>query len=207
VLVVSEKVVAISQGRSFPITEIHAGTLARLLSRFVGKTPVGIGLGMPETMQLAIDEAGVPRIVFATVAAALTRAFGVRGTFYRIAGKHVVAIDGPTPGTIPPYNTHAKKAPLEPQRFARSLSDTLTRRFGGEVGIAVIDANDIGADVLGYSEGVDATLVVSLFRDNPLGQGDQQTPVAIVRRIDSYAGATPTPSVLPRRAGDRRDPT
>jgi len=183
VIVVSEKAVAISQGRSFPIAEIHPGLLARLLSRFVGRTPVGIGLGMPQTMQLAIEEAGVARIVFATLAAALTRPFGVRGTFYRIAGRHVAAIDGPTPGTIPPYNTHAKKAPLEPQRFARDLADTLTRRFGGTVSAAVIDANDIGADVMGASEGVDPSLIISLFRDNPLGQGQQQTPVAIVRRV------------------------
>src|SRR5207245_2527884 len=42
---ISEKAVAVSQGRSFPVDEVRASSLARLLARFVGKTPVGIGLG------------------------------------------------------------------------------------------------------------------------------------------------------------------
>jgi asparagine synthase (glutamine-hydrolysing) len=49
--------------------------------------------------------------------------------------------------------------------------------------VAVIDANDIGVNVLGVSSGVDATLVASLLRDNPLGQGAQQTPVALLRPV------------------------
>ena len=56
---------------------------ARLLSRFVSRTPVGVGLGHPATMQLAIDEVGLPRILLASVAAAVTRPFGMRGVFYR----------------------------------------------------------------------------------------------------------------------------
>ena len=51
------------------------------------------------------------------------------------------------------------------------------------VGVAVIDANDIGVNVLGVSSGVDPALVESLLRDNPLGQGAQQTPVALLRPV------------------------
>ena len=177
VIAVSEKAVAISQGRSYPVGDVQARPLARTLSRFVGRTASGIGLGIPATMELAIREAGEARILGATAAAAVTKPFGVKGVFYRVAGPAVRAIDGPTRGTIPPYDGHAKMGPADPDGVARDLS----ARLG--VGVAVIDANDIGVNVLGVSSGVDATLVASLLRDNPLGQGAQQTPVALLRPV------------------------
>jgi hypothetical protein len=89
----------------------------------------------------------------------------------------VRAIDGPTHGTIPPYDGHAKMGPADPEGVARDLAGTLG------VGVAVIDANDIGVNVLGVSNGVDPAVVASLLRDNPLGQGAQQTPVALLRPV------------------------
>ncbi len=101
----------------------------------------------------------------------------MKGVFYRVAGPAVRAIDGPTRGTIPPYDGHAKMASAQPGDVASDLAETLG------VGVAVIDANDIGANVLGASAGVDAAVVVSLLRDNPLGQGSQQTPVALLHPV------------------------
>ncbi|MGZ4209536.1 MAG: asparagine synthase (glutamine-hydrolyzing) [Actinomycetota bacterium] len=184
---ISEKAVAVSQGRSFPVDEVRASRLAKLLARFVGKTPVGIGLGMPQTMQLAIEEVGPVRILLAAIAAAVTRPFGIRGVFYRVAGPQASAIDGPTPGTLPPYNTHAKKAPADPDGVAARLAATLGTHAGAPVAVAVIDANDIGVTILGASRGVDRGLLLELFRDNPLGQGHQQTPIALVRRVTPAA--------------------
>jgi hypothetical protein len=94
-----------------------------------------------------------------------------------VAGPAVRAIDGPTSGTIPPYDGHAKMGPEDPEGVARELA----RALG--VGVAIIDANDIGVNVLGVSSGVDPALVASLLRDNPLGQGAQQTPVALLRPV------------------------
>jgi len=177
VVAVSEKAVAICQGRSYPVDEVQVRPLARTLSRFVGRTASGIGLGIPATMELAIREAGEARILTATAAAAVTKPFGVKGAFYRVAGPAVRAIDGPTNGTIPPYDGHAKMGPEDPEGVARELAAALG------VGVAIIDANDIGVNVLGVSNGVDAALVESLLRDNPLGQGAQQTPVALLRPV------------------------
>jgi F420-0:gamma-glutamyl ligase-like protein len=165
VVAISEKAVAICQGRSYPVGDVHARPLARMLSKFVGRTASGIGLGIPATMELAIREAGEARILGATAAAAVTKPFGVKGVFYRVAGPGVRAIDGPTRGTIPPYDGHAKLGPEDPEGVARELA----RELG--VGVAIIDANDIGVNVLGVSTGVDAATVESLLRDNPLGQG------------------------------------
>ena len=179
VVAVSEKIVAISQGRSYPVAEIHARPLARFLTRFVRKTPHGIGLGIPETMELAVREVGAPRILFAAAAAGVARLFGKKGVFYDILGPRASAIDGPTRGTIPPYNTHAKLAPLNPDGFSAELAAAL----GDGIGVAVIDANDISVNILGASQGVDRELVRELLSDNPLGQGHEQTPVALLRRM------------------------
>jgi len=104
VLFVTEKIVAITQGRAYPMESIHPRGLAIRLSRHVTKTPNGIGLGLPETMEMALRECGVPRILFAAAVAAITKFFGRKGDFYRLAGPQARGIDGPTAGTIPPYN-------------------------------------------------------------------------------------------------------
>jgi F420-0:gamma-glutamyl ligase-like protein len=178
ILFISEKIVAISQGRAYPIDEIKPSFWAKLLSRFVTKTPHGIGLGSPWTMELAIREAGLPRILLAAFIAAITKPFGVRGMFYRVAGKNISAIDGPTPYTIPPYNRYAKLPPKDPEEVARKISE--------EVGVPVVivDANDLGVEALGVSHpSITHDFVKSVFRDNPLGQASQQTPLCIVRQI------------------------
>jgi hypothetical protein len=67
--------------------------------------------------------------------------------------------------------------PADPEGVAREMAKALG------VGVAIIDANDIGVNVLGVSDAVDPALVESLLRDNPLGQGAQQTPVALLRPV------------------------
>jgi len=51
------------------------------------------------------------------------------------------------------------------------------------VNVAIIDANDLGVNVLGVSEGGDRAFVRAVFKDNPLGQSGEQTPMAIVRGV------------------------
>ncbi|MDI9598607.1 MAG: asparagine synthase (glutamine-hydrolyzing) [Acidobacteriota bacterium] len=184
-VVMAEKPIAASQGRSYALDEIRPTRLARLLSRAVTRTPHGIGLGIPETMQLAIDEAGAPRIVAAAVVSAAGKAVGKRGLFYKVAGADVEAIDGPTWNTLPPHNTHAKLGPADPDGVATHLADVLSDAAGGRVEFVVIDANDLTAAVLGASPGADRTLAKRLMRDNPLGQGHEQTPVCVLRRLGS----------------------
>ena len=174
---VSERMVAITQGRSHPMDTIRAGWLAKLLVRYVTRPGYGIGLGTPQTMQLAIDEVGAPRILLAAALSAVTKPFGVHGVFYRVAGRQAAAIDGPTSYTIPPYNQSATLGPRDPDGAAR----TLAAAVGAPV--AVIDANDAGCAVLGASPGVDRRFVQALFADNPLGQAREQTPICLVREV------------------------
>jgi F420-0:gamma-glutamyl ligase len=174
---VSERMVAITQGRSYPMDQIRAGRLARLLVRYVTRPGYGIGLGTPETMQLAIDEVGAPRILLAAAASAVTKLFGVHGVFYRVAGRQAAAIDGPTSYTIPPYNKAATLGPRAPDAAARTIAAAVG------VPIAIIDANDAGCAVLGASPGIDRRFVQRLFADNPLGQAGEQTPICVVREV------------------------
>ncbi|MDQ3691229.1 MAG: F420-0--gamma-glutamyl ligase [Chloroflexota bacterium] len=179
---ISERMVAITQGRSYPMDQIRAGSLARLLVRFVTRPGYGIGLGTPQTMQLAIDEVGAPRILFAAAASALTKPFGIHGVFYRLAGRQAAAIDGPTSYTIAPYNRSATLGPSDPDRAARTVAAAL------DAPVAIIDANDAGCAVLGASPGVDRRFVQRLFADNPLGQAAEQTPICVVREASWPAG-------------------
>ena len=179
---ISERMVAITQGRSHPMSSIRPGRLARLLVRFVTRPGYGIGLGTAETMQLAISEIGALRILLAAAVSGLTKPFGIHGLFYRIAGPQAAAIDGPTSYTIAPYNQAATLGPRDPNGAARRIAEALG------VPVAVIDANDAGCKALGLSRGLGRRKVQRLFADNPLGQASEQTPVCVVRRVEWPAG-------------------
>jgi hypothetical protein len=175
---VTEKIVAITQGRSYLVEEIHPRRLALFLSKYVTRTPYGIGLGMPETMEMALRECGTPRILFAAAVSAVTKAFGRKGDFYRIAGDKARAIDGPTSGTIPPYNQAVVLGPERPRDVAQHLKALL----GGAAEVAVVDINDLGGNILGSTlDKAGDKRLVAILKDNPLGQGHESTPLGVVR--------------------------
>jgi F420-0:gamma-glutamyl ligase len=177
-LFVTEKIVAITQGRSYPVDSIDARPLAHRLSRYVTKTSHGIGLGMPETMEMALRECGTARIVFAAAVAAVTKAIGRKGDFYRIAGSKARGIDGPTHNTIPPYNTQVVLVPLRPREVARELQAAV----GGGIEVAIVDINDFGGNVLGSTlSSAREKQLVEVLADNPLGPNHQSTPLGVVR--------------------------
>ena len=175
ILVISERVVAVSQGRSFLITDIHPSWWANFLSKYVTKHPGGIGLRSPWTMELAIQEAGLPRILLASFVAMITKTFGFKGIFYHVVGNDINAIDGPCEYTLPPGNKSAKLGPKNPMRVAQQIADQI------KIDVAIIDSNDYGTRVMGTSNGVDKKFIENVFKDNPFGQENQQTPMALVR--------------------------
>ncbi|WP_114855277.1 asparagine synthase (glutamine-hydrolyzing) [Brachybacterium sp. YJGR34] len=184
--VISEKIIAISQGRSWFTWEITPRPAAKALSRFVTRTPAGIGLGDPTTMELAIREVGLPRVVAASVAGAAGKVVRRKGLFYEVVGANVRAIDGPTPYSAFPSNVSAKLPPKDPDGVAASISAAIrgaeipAALRDGFVGTVVMDANDIGRNVLGSDVQVPHDRLEATFADNPLGQGRQRTPLAIL---------------------------
>ena len=179
---ITEKIVAIMQGRSYALDEIRPRKLATFLSKYVTKTSYGIGLGIPETMEMALRECGTPRILFAAAVAAVTKFFGRKGDFYRIAGPVARGIDGPTSGTIPPYNSRVVLVPLDPDGVARSVA----RELGLNITVMIADINDFGGNILGSNvTAADEAKVARILSDNPLGQGTQSTPMGVIRRSGS----------------------
>ena len=180
VVFITEKIVAITQGRSMLIADVKPRKLATFLAKFVTKTPHGIGLGMPETMEMALQEVGTPRILLAAGVSAFSKKVLRRsGDFYRVAGEKARAIDGPTEGTIEPYDRSVVLGPEQPMRVAREMKILL----GNNVDVLVVDINDIGGNILGTTlDPARNEHWVRVLKDNPLGQGRQSTPIGIIRK-------------------------
>lgn len=187
-MLVVGKVVAITQGRSYFTWEIEPGLWSRILSRFVMRTPGSVGLGSPWAMQLAIDEAGLPRVLFASAVGMIGKLVGRRGWFYRIAGHHVNDINGPTEYSAYPSNVSAKLAPKDPERVATSLRRFFERHLPGDArptfgGVVLVDANDLGRQILGQDTDRPDRFFDDLCADNPQGQGRQQTPMLLALQL------------------------
>ena len=179
VLFITEKAVACTQKRAIPMKDIHPRPLAKLLCKFVLKTPYGIGLGIPETMEMALRECGTIRILFAAFCSAIGKLFGKRGIFYTIAGDKARAIDGPCSFTLPPYNEYVVLGPADPDKVARETADALGHP------VLITDINDLGGNILGRSDAsMDPELYVRILKDNPLGQQSEQTPMGIIRPVE-----------------------
>ncbi|HQB98524.1 MAG: coenzyme F420-0:L-glutamate ligase [Candidatus Cloacimonadaceae bacterium] len=177
IITISESPLAITQGRAIPVSELRIGILAEVLSRFVAKVPYGIGLRSPSSMQCAIDETGRLRILFAAAVGAVGKLLGRKGDFYRVAGMQAALVDAATTSPVPPYNETVIKGPKEPQKVAESLAK--------EIGhpVAIMDINDIGGSwMIGGGGGVNKHFIEMAMKDNPQGQGDELTPLCIVRR-------------------------
>lgn len=176
ILFISEKCVACSQKRAVPLTEIKPRPLAKLLCKFVYKSPYGIGLGIPETMEMALRECGTIRMLCAAFVSAIGKLLGKRGWFYKVAGYRAESIDGPTPYTLPPYNKCVVLGPEDPDKVARETAERVGQR------VAVVDVNDLTGKILGASHpDMDREKIARMLKDNPLGQSAQQTPMGIIR--------------------------
>ena len=182
ILFVSEKIVCICQNRIIATNAVETSWLAKYLSskvRNYAGTPQfrGLGHGTAPAMQLLIEEAGYPRVIFAAAVAAITRPLGIAGAFYYLIGKQAKSIDCPMSWTIPEYKDMAKKAPLNPNGVAKAIS----QHFNVET--VIVDANYRGSFSLGRSSWrVSERFVREVLADNPAGQDSEMTPFLIIRK-------------------------
>jgi len=183
VIAVSESVVAISQGRAIPEDGIRVGLLARVLWRFVTQVPYGVGLRSRATMQCAINECGAFRILVAALVSAFTKLFGRKGYFYRIAGAQAALIDAAHTSPVEPYASCVILGPRDPD----SVAEEIKKRTG--VDAAIMDINDIGGSwVIGKTSGFDPAVLEEIMRDNPMGQGNELTPICVVKDLAAPGG-------------------
>jgi len=177
IVVICQKIVSITQGKIVKKENLKVGFWAKFLSKFAKKTPYGFSVGNPLKMQVAINLAGLPRILFACLCSAITKIFGISGTFYRVAGHQISQIDGFYGEIFPQYS---EIGILGPER-CDEICDSLEKKYNFPFAIA--DINDLGGNILGVSQSLKGKekLLLEILRDNPATQSNAQTPIIIIR--------------------------
>ena len=180
VLAFGAKVMAMCTGNVRTKEQCKPGFWARLLSPHASETVAGIGMHDPYKLQLAIDMVGAPKVVFASIASALTKPFGKKGVFYKIVGPGVAGIDGfYYRSSFERYHDLALINNTNPVE----LCDELEKKTG--IPTVLMDANDIDQNQLGKGTGFPLTddQIQDALKDNPSGQGDELTPLILIRPV------------------------
>jgi F420-0:gamma-glutamyl ligase-like protein len=178
VVSVAESVVAITQGRFRRPEEMNPGFWSRVLCRFMHRDS---SLSSCYGMQVAMDEGGTLRVIYAFIIGAIAKVFGKPGVFYMLAGEQAALIDDVT-GTMPPFDKYLVYGPKDPKNVAERIKSRLNC-----YGAAVADVNDLKrAAVLGVTEGLEPKELSRILIDNPFGNANEQTPIVIIK---NYAAA------------------
>jgi len=178
IVILGQKIVSILQGRIIYKKDVKVGFWAKFLSKFAKKTPSGFSVGNPLKMQLAINLAGLPRILLAGFLATICKIFRIYGNFYRIAGHQISQIDGFYGEAFPQY---AEIGIFGPQN-CDNLCEQLRNKYG--LSFVVADVNDLGGNILGKSKDLKGKerLILKTLKDNPAGQSKELTPIIIIRK-------------------------
>lgn len=182
ILSISEKVISMCQNNVVEKRDVKLGFWAKNLSRFASSNNHGIAMDEPYKLQLAINIAGLPRILLASVCSAVTKLFGKKGVFYKIAGHGIDGIDGFYMGSsFDVYHDIALLNPREPKKVCNEICDKLN------VKCMIVDANDLSVELFGKSdslEDINNEHLINIIRDNPAGQSDELTPFIILRKLN-----------------------
>ncbi len=172
VLTLGETPLAIMQGRYRHPSNIRPGWVARRVCYYFLPTS---SLATACGLQSLVDEVGPWRVFLAFLGGSLLRLVGHRGGFYELAGQQARLVDDVT-GTLPPYDQFIVLGPEDPL--------AAVNRIERETGIpcAIVDVNDLRAvKVLAASNGVSEAFLTRALLDNPAGNGDEQTPLVLLR--------------------------
>ncbi len=160
--------------------DVKPGFWANFLWRFAGINHTGVGMHEPHKLQLVIDICGLPRVLLAAAVSAVTRPFGVRGLFYKICGKGVGGIDGFYFRSS--FDLYKELALINPDN-PTELCNRLTAET--QIPVVLMDANDIEQNQLGKCDSFPLTdaQIQDALADNPFGQGDELTPLILIRPL------------------------
>jgi len=179
IVVLCEKIVSLSQRRVVYKKDLRLGFWAKFLSRFVMKSPYGYSVRNPYKMQVAINEAGLLRVIFASLVGGSLKIFGIKGAFYILAGHGVSQIDGFYGEAFAEYEDMG----ILPCLGADRLCNDLREKYG--YSFAVADINDLGGNVVGVSDDIKAKKrkILEALADNPAGQSDALTPIILLVKV------------------------
>lgn len=179
IISISEKIVSLCQNRIIRREDLKIGFWANFLSRFASrKNRGGYGVGMPINMQYAIHKVGLPRVLCASVVGGLCKLVGIKGVFYQIVGREVSGLDGFYDGAWEEYRDIGIEIPEDSPAVCNAIKD----RLG--ISCMIVDANDFGQVILGKSSDItaDDNTLAQMIRDNPAGQGQERTPIILIRK-------------------------
>ncbi len=175
----SEKIIALCQNRVVRREDIKIGFWAKFLAKFAcQKNRGGYGVGMAINMQYAINKVGLCKVLVASVLSGMTKLFGIKGMFYQIVGQEVAGLDGFYDGEWEEYRDIGIEIPENSKAVCNEIKDKLG------ISCMIVDCNDFGQEILGKSEDIQLTEnnLKALIKDNPAGQGKQQTPFILIRK-------------------------
>ena len=176
----SEKIIALCQNRIVKREDIKIGFWAKLLSKFTSHPSTGVGVGETIKMQYAINTVGLFKVIWASIASAVTKLFGKKGVFYEIVGQDVSGLDGFYDHVWKEYGDIGIRLPENPTAVCNEIKETLG------ISCMIVDANDLGQEVLGHSNDIELSNeeLKGLIKDNPSGQGKELTPLILIRKKD-----------------------
>lgn len=181
VLSISEKIIAMCQNNTVSKKDIKLGFWAKFLSKFASSNNHGIAMDEPYKLQLAINLAGLPRILFACFCSVITKIFGIKGVFYKIAGHEINGIDGfYINSSFDLYHDLALLNPKNPDK----VCDEIYEKF--KINSMIVDANDFGVEILGKSHNLSSIsneFLSEIIKDNPAGQSDELTPLVLIKNV------------------------
>ena len=169
----SEKIIALCQYRVVKRVDIKIGFWEKFLSKFASHPDTGVGVGETIKMQYAIDTVGLFKVLWASIASAVTKLFGKKGVFYEIVGQDVSGLDGFYDHVWSEYRDIGIQMPDNPSGVCNEIKEKLG------ISTMIVDANDLGQEILGKSDDIELSEgdLKQLISDNPTGQGKQQTPL------------------------------
>ena len=128
------------------------------------------------------SETGALRILYSAIfGGVLSKIFPGSGMFYRLAGEQAALIDD-MPGAIPPFDYYVVLGPKDSHKTCQAIKN-LTGHDA-----AVIDANDLQiAWAVGVSDLKLKKPIENALSDNPAGNGDQRTPIIVLRPLSDEA--------------------
>ena len=172
----SEKIIALCQNRVVKREDIKIGFWAKFLSKFASHPDTGVGVGETIKMQYAIDQVGLLKVLWASIASAVTKLFGKKGVFYEIVGQEVSGLDGFYDHVWSEYRDIGIQMPENPTGVCNEIKEKLG------INVMIVDANDLGQEILGKSDDIELSEadLKKLISDNPTGQGKQQTPLIFI---------------------------
>lgn len=178
IISLSEKVIALCQNKVVHREDIKIGFWAKFLSKFASKPKVATGFASEAIkVQYVINKVGLFKVIYASIASAVTKLFGKKGVFYKIIGQEISSLDCFDGYDYEYYKDIGIESPENPDGVCNEIKDKLG------ISAIIVDANEMGQLLLGKSNDISLpeNELLGLIRDNPAGNGTEGTPIVLIR--------------------------